>query len=122
MRSPTLKRALELFLSEGFDAVAGLKQPLVAYVKANRGFHLIDGRFAAIEHAIAVPKGHSAGARYLKAFVEEMKASGRVAASLERTGDLDAAARPSRLRHFHTVALARNGSNSGPRAQNRSTA
>ena len=94
VRSPTFKRAFELFLSEGFDAVAGLKQPLVAFAKANRGFHVIDGRFAAIEHAIAVPKGHSAGARYLKAFVEEMKASGRVAASLERTGDLDAAGAP----------------------------
>ena len=95
VRSPTFKRALELFLSEGFDAVAGLKQPLAAFATANRGLHVIDGRFAAIEQAIAVPKGRSAGVRYLKAFVEEMKASGRVAASLECTRDLDAAAAPA---------------------------
>jgi polar amino acid transport system substrate-binding protein len=88
VRSPTFKRALELFLSERLDAVAGLKQPLADFAKAHDGLHVIDGRFAAIEHAIAVPKGHSAGLRYLKAFIEEMKASGRVASSLERTADV----------------------------------
>ena len=67
---PTFKRALELFLSEGLDAVAGLKQALEAFAMRNCGLHLIDGRFAAIEHAIAVPKGHSAGLKYLKAFVD----------------------------------------------------
>jgi polar amino acid transport system substrate-binding protein len=81
VRSPTFKRALELFLSEGLDAVAGLKQALEPFATTNRGLHLIDGRFVAIEHAIAVPKGHSAGLRYLKAFVDEMKAKGRVGAA-----------------------------------------
>jgi polar amino acid transport system substrate-binding protein len=78
VRSPTFKRALELFLSEGLDAVAGLKQALEAFATMNHGLHLINGRFAAIEHAIAVPEGHSAGLRYLKAFVDEMKAERRV--------------------------------------------
>lgn len=87
VRSPTFKGAIELFLSEGLDAMAGMKQPLAAVAKANAALHLIDGRFVAIEHAIAVPKGHSAGLRYLKAFLEEMKASGMVASSLERTGE-----------------------------------
>ena len=84
VRCPTFNGALELFLSEKLDAVAGLKQPLAAFANTHGGLHVIDGRFAAIEHAIAVPKGHSAGLRYLKAFIEEMKSSGRVAASLER--------------------------------------
>jgi len=32
-----------------------------------------------------VPKGHSAGLRYLTTFVEELKASRRVADALQRT-------------------------------------
>jgi len=82
VRLPTFKLALELFLSEGLDAVAGLKQALGAFAMRNRGLRLINGRFAAIEHAIAVPKGHSAGLKYLKAFVDELKAKGRVGAAL----------------------------------------
>jgi polar amino acid transport system substrate-binding protein len=78
VRLPTFKLALETFLSDELDAVAGLKQALAAFAAANGGLRLIEGRFAAIEHAIALPKGHSAGLRYLKAFVDEMKAKGRV--------------------------------------------
>jgi len=35
---------------------------------------------------MAVPKGREAGEAYVRAFVEEMKASGFVAAALERHG------------------------------------
>jgi polar amino acid transport system substrate-binding protein len=35
-----------------------------------------------INQAMAVPRGHVAGAKYLDAFVEEMKASGFVADAL----------------------------------------
>ena len=74
----TFKGALELFAIERLDAVAGLKQALAAFAMANVVLHVIDGRFAAIEHAVAVPKGHRAGLRYLKAFVDEITAGGRV--------------------------------------------
>jgi polar amino acid transport system substrate-binding protein len=83
VRSPTPDGARECFLADGLDAVAGLKQPLAAFAHATPGLRVIEGRFAAIEQAIAVPKGRYAGLRYLKAFVEETKASGRVAAALE---------------------------------------
>jgi polar amino acid transport system substrate-binding protein len=85
MRAPTFQAALHLFQSEGLEAVAGLKQALTVFVNENNGLRLIDGRFAAIEHAIAVPKGHTAGLRYLKAFIEEAKASGRLAYSKSAT-------------------------------------
>ena len=42
----------------------------------------------------ATPKGREAGARYLRAFVEEMKASGFVADGLKRSGQTDAAVAP----------------------------
>jgi len=47
---------------------------------------VIDGRFMSIEQAMGTPKGREAGARYLRQFVEEMKASGFVARSHERSG------------------------------------
>jgi len=83
IRSPTFQGAVDRFLVEGLDAVAGLKQQMAAFVQANAGLHVMEGRFMAIEPAFAVPKGHSAGLRYLKTFVEELKASRRVADALQ---------------------------------------
>ena len=64
-------------------AVAGLKQQMAAFVEVNAGLRVMEGRFMAIEPAFAVPKGHSAGLRYLKTFVEELKASRRLADALQ---------------------------------------
>ena len=55
---------------------------------------MIDGRFMVIEQAMGTPRGREAGARYLRGFVEEMKASGFVAAGLARSGQVDAAVAP----------------------------
>lgn len=88
MRAPTQRDTLELFLRDRLDALAGLRQPLLAFAQANSGVHVIEGRFAAVEQAIAVPKGRTAGLRYLNAFVEQMKSGGRVAATLQGTLDI----------------------------------
>ena len=50
----------------------------------------MEGRFMLIEQAMGTPNGRPAGARYLRDFVEEMKASGFVAAGLERSGQREA--------------------------------
>ena len=47
-----------------------------------------------IEQAMGTPKGREAGVRYLRAFVEEMKASGFVANALKASGQVDAAVAP----------------------------
>jgi len=49
----------------------------------------------AIKQAMGTPKGREAGARYLRAFVEEMKASGFVADALRQSGQDATIARPS---------------------------
>ena len=85
IRSPTFRSAVDRFLAEGLDAVAGLKQQMAAFVEVNAGLRVMDGRFMAIEPSFAVPKGHSAGLRYLEAFAEELKASRRVADALQCT-------------------------------------
>ena len=48
-----------------------------------------------IEQAMCLPKGRAAAARYLGAFVEEMKASGFVADALKRSNQPDAAVAPA---------------------------
>src|SRR5207237_9920396 len=84
VRAPRFPGAVDRFLSERLEAVAGLRQPLAAIAQSNVGLHVIEGRFAAAEQAIAVHKGRTAGLRYLNAFLEQMKASGRIAAALQR--------------------------------------
>jgi polar amino acid transport system substrate-binding protein len=94
VRAPSSAAAMELFLAETLDAAAGVRQPLVKFAAAHPGLRVMDERFMAIEQAMCMPQGRAAGARYLRAFVEEMKASGFVAAGLERSGQGDAMVAP----------------------------
>jgi polar amino acid transport system substrate-binding protein len=84
VRAPTFPDAVDRFLSKRLEAVAGLREPLMAVSQSNAGLHVIEGRFAAAKQAIAVHKGRAAGLRYLNAFLEQMKASGRIAEALQR--------------------------------------
>ena len=94
VRAPTSPAALELFVKDKLEAAAGVKQPLVQFAKTNPNVRVMDGRFMAIEQAMGTPRGREAGARYLRQFVEEMKASGSVARALERSGQGDAMVAP----------------------------
>jgi polar amino acid transport system substrate-binding protein len=85
---------VDLFVNEKLEAVAGVKQPIVAYAKTNPGVRVIDGRFMEIKQAMGTVKGRDAGARYLHAFIEEMKASGFVADGLKRSDQPDASVAP----------------------------
>lgn len=46
-----------------------------------------DDRFLVVEQTLAIPKGREAGLRYLREFIEEMKASGFVKRALVRSGN-----------------------------------
>jgi polar amino acid transport system substrate-binding protein len=85
---------IDLFLAEKLDAAAGVKQPLVAYAKTDPNVRVMDGRFMEIRQAMGTPKGRDAAARYLRTFIEEMKASGFVADALKRSNQPDAAVAP----------------------------
>ena len=87
---------IALFVKDKLDAAGGVKQPLVAYAKTNPNVRILDGRFMEIRQAMGTPRGRGeAGARYLGAFIEEMKASGFVADALKRSNQPDAAVAPS---------------------------
>jgi polar amino acid transport system substrate-binding protein len=94
VRAPTTPAAVPLFLDNRLEAAAGIKGPLVRYAQTNPEVRVIPGRFMAIEQAMAVPKAREAGVRYLRRFVEEMKASGFVAEGLQRSGQHDATVAP----------------------------
>jgi polar amino acid transport system substrate-binding protein len=94
VRVPTSPAAVEVFIRDKLEAAAGVKQPLVEFAKTNGNVRVIDGSFMVIEQAMGMPKGREAGARYLREFVEEMKASGFVAMGLERSGQGDATVAP----------------------------
>lgn len=85
---------IELFLKDKLEVVAGVKPVLATYAKTNPAMRVMDGRFMVIQQAMGVPKGRTAAARYVRTFVEEMKASGFVADALKRSNQTDATVAP----------------------------
>lgn len=83
------------FLGSGFDALAGVRQPLAALARAHPELRLMPGRFMAIRQAMAVPKGRAAGIPFLRRFVDEAKTSGFVRAALDATGQQEAEVAPA---------------------------
>jgi polar amino acid transport system substrate-binding protein len=95
VRAPTSAAAIDQFVADKLDVAAGVKQPLVSFAKANPAVRVLDGRFMVIEQAMATLKGRPAGSAYLRQMVEELKASGFVAASLKAANQPDAAVAPA---------------------------
>ncbi|MFJ8041986.1 transporter substrate-binding domain-containing protein [Kitasatospora sp. NPDC096147] len=103
--SRTLRRAevvrgaegTEVFAAQGLEVAAGIREPLTAYVAAEPGLRLLDGRFMEIRQAVGTTKGRSPETvRYLTALVEELKADGFVADALRRSGQSGALVAPPR--------------------------
>jgi len=79
------KAMIDMFVNDKLEVAAGVKQPLLAYAKDHPEVRVMDGHFMEIQQAMGTPKGRMAGAEYLRAFVEEMKAAGFVAEALKRS-------------------------------------
>ena len=94
VRAPTSPAVTDLFLAQRLDVAAGVRQQLEADAARVGGVRLLPGRFMVIEQAMAVPAGNLAAQAWLAGFVEEMKASGFVAASLRRHGIVGAQVAP----------------------------
>ena len=76
-----------------------MRQPLEAYAKDHPKMRVMSGAFQQIQQAMGTPKrrrDRKAGAAYLAAFVEEMKASGFVADALKRSGQVAKVAPPAK--------------------------
>jgi polar amino acid transport system substrate-binding protein len=86
VRAPDPNGAFKLILAGTVDVVAGVRQHLLANVEKLPGSRVLDGRFMAIQQALGIVKGRSAGAKYLREYIEEVKASGLVAQAIEKAG------------------------------------
>lgn len=84
MRAKGGDAAFKLFVDEKLDALAGLRPRLVKDHEKLRGSRVIYGRFTAVQQAIGIPRGRVAGAKYLREFVEDIKASGLVAKTIDK--------------------------------------
>ncbi len=92
--APTSAAALDVFRQERTDVAASVRQPLEAYARDHADVRILPGRFMAIEQAVALPAGRTEAQTFLTRFIEEMKASGFIARSLERSGQKDATVAP----------------------------
>lgn len=94
VREANLAATLDDLRDGRIGVVAGVRQPLEAYQADHPAVRVMPGRFMVIEQAMAMPKGHEAGLRYLRNFVEDMKASGFVADALQASHQTAAAIAP----------------------------
>lgn len=84
VRADTGAAAVERFVRDRLDALAGLRPGLLAEADRLPGARILDGKFTSIQQAIGTAKKNAAGAAFLRDFVEEAKASGLVARLIER--------------------------------------
>ena len=81
-----LDSSFDVFVAQKLEALAGLKPRLLTDVQKLPGARILDGQFTAVQQAIGTPKSREAGAQYLRAFVEDVKASGLVAEAITKNG------------------------------------
>jgi polar amino acid transport system substrate-binding protein len=87
---------IEAFVTEKLEAAAGVRQALEAYAKTHPEVMVMQDKFMEIRQAMGAPKGRTAGAKYLSAFVEDMKTSGFVADALKRSNQSATVAPPAK--------------------------
>lgn len=86
----------DAFVAQKLEAVAGVKQAMLLWAKDRNDVRMIEQPFMQINQAMGTPQTRGeAGKKYLKTFIEEMKASGFVAKALERSGQADATVAPA---------------------------
>lgn len=84
VRAEGLDGALEFYLREGLDVLAGLRPRLLTDVERQPGARILDGQFTAVQQAIGTARANTAAAAFLSAFVEEAKRSGLVASLIAK--------------------------------------
>lgn len=85
VRAPSSPTVVQTFLEQGIEVAAGVKQQLEKDAARTTGLRLLGERFMVIQQAMGASKSRGdAAAEYLWRFVEELKASGFVADSLQR--------------------------------------
>jgi polar amino acid transport system substrate-binding protein len=88
LRKSTFEEQMDLFVSEELEASAGVRQPLEAFARDNKGYRVFEGRFTEIRQAMGIPQGRKAGSAWVDEFLDEMKRSGYIEQAFARAGQL----------------------------------
>lgn len=86
VRAETTPLSIDLMVAQNLDAVAAVRTALVAAAGRVPGSRILKGHFMTIPQAAGLPQGRPLAARYVRQFIEDAKASGRVADLLKRHG------------------------------------
>ena len=86
VRVPTSMEVLPVMMREHYEVAAGVRQQLEEQVRDNARLRILDGRFMAINQALASRRDCTSGFDLLQRFVEAMIASGFVRRSLLEHG------------------------------------
>jgi len=73
-----LAGALDLFVGEGLDALAGLRPALNGNAENLPGVRVLDGCYATVQQAVGTKPENTAATAFLQEFVAEAKESGLV--------------------------------------------
>jgi polar amino acid transport system substrate-binding protein len=92
VRAPDPGSSVEIFFMQKLEALAGIRPMLAQVARNHPGTLVLDGRFTAVQQAVATPQGRDAAATFLREFVEDIKASGFVAKTIEKNGMLGVSA------------------------------
>jgi polar amino acid transport system substrate-binding protein len=84
VKSETIDSAYEQFVADGLEALAGLRPRHLTDLERLPGSRILDGKFMAVQQAIGTAPKNTAGAAFLRAFVEEAKASGFVQSLIDK--------------------------------------
>jgi polar amino acid transport system substrate-binding protein len=84
VRAEGIQGSYDLFVAQKLEVLSGLKPRLVADAEKLPGSRVLEGQFTAVQQAIGTPRSRAAAARYLRVFVEDVKASGLVAEAILR--------------------------------------
>jgi polar amino acid transport system substrate-binding protein len=85
VRAPTSPAVVDTFVEQQLEVAAGVRQQLEADAARLGDMRLLPGRFMVIQQAMGVPKSRGeAAAQLLREYVEDMKACGFVADSMQR--------------------------------------
>ncbi len=86
VRGEGLPGALALFVSEGLDALAGLRPALLDDAQGIPGARVLDGRFTTVRQAIGVRPAHKAAAAFIDRLVAGLRTDGTIQRFIDQHG------------------------------------
>ena len=86
VRTKGFRASVDLFNERRADALAGLKPALLESMDRMPDARILEGKFMTVNHGLGTPRDRLVAAEYLKAFVNEVNASGFVTRSIARHG------------------------------------